>query len=137
MTMTFPPTSYLIIPVLYFLDLFSVHHGVLCGGGAAGMFLQLWHVWQSVWQHFPSVEKAPLEEHNTLKKQVFLMNFSMLEIKDVSVSFTVFCISSCLKEQLAILEEVQFFANDSASLFLCLIHAILKHLSAILCLHLI
>ncbi|XP_070223739.1 choline transporter-like protein 3 isoform X4 [Bos mutus] len=49
---------------------------------------------------------------------VFFMNSCNLEVKDVRLSSTVLCVSSCPEEQLDTLEEVQLFANTSGS-FLC------------------
>ncbi|XP_023497360.2 choline transporter-like protein 3 isoform X2 [Equus caballus] len=65
------------------------------------------------------VEGAPLSGQDmTLKKHVFFMNSCNLEVKDVRLSSTVLCVSSCPEEQLDTLEEVQLFANNSGS-FLC------------------
>lgn len=41
------------------------------------------------------------------------MNSCNLEVKDVRLSSTVLCVSSCPEEQLDTLEEVQLFANNS------------------------
>ncbi|KAI5243797.1 Choline Transporter-Like Protein 3 [Manis pentadactyla] len=65
------------------------------------------------------VEGAPLSGQDmTLKKHVFFMNSCNLDVKDVKLSSTVLCISSCPEEQLDTLEEVQLFANNNGS-FLC------------------
>ncbi|KAI4590738.1 hypothetical protein MJG53_001787 [Ovis ammon polii x Ovis aries] len=65
------------------------------------------------------VEGAPLSGQDmTQKKHVFFMNSCNLEVKDVRLSSTVLCVSSCPEEQLDTLEEVQLFANTSGS-FLC------------------
>uniref|UniRef100_A0A8C3W8Y7 Choline transporter-like protein n=1 Tax=Catagonus wagneri TaxID=51154 RepID=A0A8C3W8Y7_9CETA len=65
------------------------------------------------------VEGAPLSGQDmTLKKHVFFMNSCNLEVKDVRLSSTVLCVSSCPEEQLNTLEEIQLFANTSGS-FLC------------------
>ncbi|XP_036762393.2 choline transporter-like protein 3 isoform X8 [Manis pentadactyla] len=61
------------------------------------------------------VEGAPLSGQDmTLKKHVFFMNSCNLDVKDVKLSSTVLCISSCPEEQLDTLEEVQLFANNNA-----------------------
>ncbi|KAI4580531.1 hypothetical protein MJT46_019300, partial [Ovis ammon polii x Ovis aries] len=60
------------------------------------------------------VEGAPLSGQDmTQKKHVFFMNSCNLEVKDVRLSSTVLCVSSCPEEQLDTLEEVQLFANTS------------------------
>ncbi|XP_036854163.2 choline transporter-like protein 3 isoform X2 [Manis javanica] len=65
------------------------------------------------------VEGAPLSGQDmTLKKHVFFMNSCNPDVKDVRLSSTVLCISSCPEEQLDTLEEVQLFANNNGS-FLC------------------
>ncbi|XP_073090422.1 choline transporter-like protein 3 isoform X9 [Manis javanica] len=61
------------------------------------------------------VEGAPLSGQDmTLKKHVFFMNSCNPDVKDVRLSSTVLCISSCPEEQLDTLEEVQLFANNNA-----------------------
>ncbi|KAK2492290.1 hypothetical protein MC885_004233 [Smutsia gigantea] len=65
------------------------------------------------------VEGAPLSGQDmTLKKHVFFMNSCNLDVKDVRLSSTILCVSSCPEEQLDTLEEVQLFANNNGS-FLC------------------
>ncbi|XP_045403442.1 choline transporter-like protein 3 isoform X2 [Lemur catta] len=65
------------------------------------------------------VEGAPLSGQDmTLKKHVFFMNSCNLEAKDVRLSPTALCVSSCPEEQLDTLEDVQRFAHSSGS-FLC------------------
>ncbi|XP_048967609.1 choline transporter-like protein 3 isoform X6 [Canis lupus baileyi] len=65
------------------------------------------------------VEGAPLSGQDmTLKKHVFFMNACNLEVKDVRLSSTILCVSSCPEEQLDTLEEVQLFADNNGS-FLC------------------
>lgn len=46
-------------------------------------------------------------------RHVFFMNSCNPDVKDVRLSSTVLCISSCPEEQLDTLEEVQLFANNN------------------------
>ncbi|GAB5575278.1 choline transporter-like protein 3 [Prionailurus iriomotensis] len=65
------------------------------------------------------VEGAPLSGQDmTLKRHVFFMNSCNPEVKDVRLSSTILCVSSCPEEQLDTLEEVQLFADKNGS-FLC------------------
>ncbi|XP_060482268.2 choline transporter-like protein 3 isoform X1 [Panthera onca] len=65
------------------------------------------------------VEGAPLSGQDmTLKRHVFFMNSCNPEVKDMRLSSTILCVSSCPEEQLDTLEEVQLFADKNGS-FLC------------------
>nr|KAF6291721.1 solute carrier family 44 member 3 [Myotis myotis] len=83
------------------------------------------------------VEGAPLSGQDmTLKKHVFFMDSCHLDVKDGQLGSTALCVASCPEEQLDTLEEVQLFANNTASLSPCLAAASPRRRSATPCSHL-